>query len=301
MDNSMYEVEARDLAQQLVARSLLYKPTFYDTAWVSMLPKPHIESSTDLAFPESFEFLLNHQQANGSWSTCDSREDTILNSLAATLSIQRRCSSLSPKHEDFLAMLKARVSKAVTFLRSTMTDWEPEAGTLDTFEILAPALLDMLEHEGIIIDFPHRPSLIALNKARLLDFDAQTLCETKRTPMLYFLEAFVGLVDCKNLKKHTVSGAIMKSPASTAAYLLGSEIWDEDSEAYLRNAIQATGESGGVPAIFPCNTLESVIVGGTPHILHRGYSTYTNTGLRYSTREWLFYDLPWDRCHLKYH
>ena len=270
MDKVTYEVKAHDLVQNLVTKSLPYKPTFYDTAWVSMLPEPHIESTTDLAFPEAFEFLLNHQQANGSWSTCDSEEDAILNTLAATLSIHRRCSTLSPDHEAFVAILKARVSKAVTFLHSKMADWEPEAGTHGSFEILAPALLDMLEHEGTTIEFPGRPSLMALNKARLLNFDAQTLCGTERTPMLYFLEAFAGLVDCKNLKKHTVSGAIMQSPASTAAYLMGLEIWDKDSEAYLRNAIQAAGNSGGLPAVFPCNKLEIAIVGGIFHNQHRG-------------------------------
>ena len=288
MDKVTYEVKAQDLVHNIVAKSLPYKPTFYDTAWVLMLSKPHNENITDLAFPESFDFLLNHQQANGSWSTCDSEEDAILNTLAATLSIQRRCSRLSPDHEDFLAILKARVSKAVTFLRTYMTVWEPEAGTHDTFDILAPALLDMLEHEGTTIEFPGRASLMALNKARFLDFDAQTLCGTERTPMLYFLEAFAGLVVCEKLKKHTVSGAIMQPPASTAAYLMGLAIWDKDSEAYLRNAIQAAGNTGGVPAVFPCNTLETAIVGEILHNLHRGCSTYIHTGHRDSNREWLF-------------
>ena len=52
------------------------------------------------------------------------------------------------------------------------------------------------------------------------------------------------------LKHHMVGGSMMASPAATASYLMKSQTWDDEAEAYLRLAIECGDGKGigGVPS-----------------------------------------------------
>lgn len=271
MDDAKLDARARGLVEDLTAcshaaTSQSCKPTIYDTAWVAMLSKKSDDGIAEWVYPESFQFLLDHQELHGGWTTCDSKIDAILNTLAAVLTIKRHCSSLRLDQKDVAASLDSRASRAVAFLRDQMSDWEPETDTHVGFEILVPALLSMLERENVILQFPGHRGLMALNKSTLASFELQMLYGREQSPMLDFLEAFIGLADSELLSHHKVNGSMMYSPSSTAGYLMGLQGWDEDSETYLRSAIQATGTSGGAPSTFPWKPLESAYVSGLPQI-----------------------------------
>ena len=265
MDYAGLNARARSLVEDLTtwpqaAKSQSCKPTIYDTAWIAMLSKSKLDGRIEWVYPEAFQFLLDHQNLHGGWTACDSKTDAILNTLASLLALKKHRSSLRSNQKDIAASLDSRASRAVTYLRSQISDWEPETDAHVGFEILVPALLSMLEHENVNLQFPGRQALIALNKNILAHFDQQTLYGGELSPMLYFLEAFIGIVDFELLSHHKVDGSMMCSPSSTAGYLMGLQGWDEDSEAYLRSAIQATCTSGGVPSAFPCNIFESAYV-----------------------------------------
>ena len=98
------------------------KPTIYDTAWITMLYKPIGDDKVDWIFPECFWFLLNYQQSHGGWTTCDSKVDGILGTLAATLALKKRCRSLESDQNDVGAALDVRISRAVGFLLKELSD-----------------------------------------------------------------------------------------------------------------------------------------------------------------------------------
>lgn len=232
------------------------KPTVYDTAWISMLSKPNESGTSEWLFPESFQFLLDHQQVNGGWATCGSKTDKILNNLAAVLALKTHLRSPGPCQAGFVSVLESRLSTSLEFLQSEIHDWEPEACAHVGFEILIPAHLSLLEREKINVKFPAYSRLMALQKGSLASLELDILYGQEKSLLLYLLEAFIGLLDFEKLRHHKVHGGMMHSPSATAAYLMGLQGWDDESELYLRNAIQATGTLGGVPNVFPYNKLE---------------------------------------------
>ena len=269
MEHDELDERVRRLVGSLVfqpdrANSKSCGPTIYDTAWASMLSKPGADHTVEWIFPESFQFLLRNQQQNGGWAPCDSKVDTILSTLAATLALKRHCGNLGPDKTDSAASLDIQYTRALTFLHAELSNWKPEVGTHYGFEVLIPALLSMLERENTPLQFPGRKKLMALNKSFLADFDPRTFYETKPSPMLYLLEAFIGQVDFNRLGHHTAGGSIMHSPSSTAGYLMGAEVWDESCETYLRDAIRAAGNTGGAPNVFPSSGVVVVSVSEDP-------------------------------------
>ena len=125
------------------------------------------------------------------------------------------------------------------------------------FEILVPALLTMLENESIYLNFPGRKLLMELNAVKLGGINPEMLYETP-TMLLHSLEAFIGTLDFDRVGHHKRFGSMMASPASTAAYLIHSSIWDEESEGYVRRVIfEGKGNGlGGVPSVFPTTIFE---------------------------------------------
>lgn len=94
------------------------KPTVYDTAWISMLTKLNVSGTSEWVFPESFQFLLHHQQANGGWPAGDSKTDKVLTNLAAILAVKSHLRSLGPAKAGFGPTLESRLSAAVAFLQN---------------------------------------------------------------------------------------------------------------------------------------------------------------------------------------
>jgi hypothetical protein len=251
-------------------------PSIYDTAWVSMIAKPgKFDGKSQWLFPEAFNYLLENQCSDGGWGKNATQTDGLLNTMAAQLSMMKHRDACiaEPGTITLIADLDARIKKACHFLQSLFSAWDVESSVHVGFEILIPALLSILEADGPKLNFPGRKSLMALNKKKLSKFDPEILYTNQRTTLIHSLEAFVGLIDFDRVRHHIVSGSMMASPSSTAAYLMNSSTWDEEAEVYIRSAISfSSGNgSGGVPSAFPTTIFEISWIVST--ILENGVDT----------------------------
>lgn len=229
----------------------------YDTAWVSMIFK-RTDGEHRWLFPESFRFLLDNQLPHGGWISYASVGDGILNTMAALLALRRHKQVLDFEGKEDLDELETRISRAKSYLQDILQAWDVESEIRVGFEILVPALLAMLEAEGISFAFPGRDSLHALYQTKMSNFDPQILYGTTKTTLLHSLEALVGRIDFDRIRHHKTFGGMMGSPASTAAYLLHSSTWDDEAELYIRRVLsEGAGEdNGGVPSVFPIPIFE---------------------------------------------
>lgn len=233
----------------------------YDTAWLSMVTKI-VDDEEIWLFPTSFGYVLNSQQANGSWEEYAAPIDGILNTLAALLALCRH--RLSPLQISELMHLDidTRISRAEAVLRDSLHRWDVASTIHVGYELLVPQLLQMLEEFGFAFEFPGKDSLLALHAQKMSHFDNNLLYQTTQTTALHSLEAFIGKIDFDKIKHQTRMGSMLASPSSTAAYLQYSKSWDSDSEEYLHRVISC-GEgkgNGGVPSAFPTSNFETIWV-----------------------------------------
>lgn len=226
--------------------------TIYDTAWVAMVSKT-VNGEKSWAFPESFQYILDHQSQDGAWESYASEIDGIMNTLAALLAIQKHAAESQSQLSFPPSGVEDRISRATKALEGMLQSWKVEETNYVAFEMLVPAHLDMLERYNIRFDFPGRQHLMSINKQKLAKLDTRSLSEAKGGSLLYSLEAFLGKINFDDIRHHTVAGSMLGSPSSTAAYMIGTSTWDDESEAYLRWVISTgTGEgSGAVPSSFP--------------------------------------------------
>ncbi|KAL9127779.1 MAG: hypothetical protein Q9217_003409 [Psora testacea] len=231
--------------------------SIYDTAWVAMVTK-QISGQTRWLFPSAFDFLLKSQHDDGGWYTSASNIDSILNTLAALLALCKHIAApdqiIPPSSED----LYYRQIRAIYYLETRLSVWEVSATSMNGFEILVFKLLQLLAVEGVEFDFP---GLQALNECKAkfaAKFNASMLYGTVRTSTARFLEGLIGEIDFDRMAQHGISGSIMASPASTAAYLMYTSTWDDEAEAYLAHVL-SIGDArsvGGVPSQYPTTVFE---------------------------------------------
>ena len=261
MDLSRLDYQAQALVRRLVVGSEnrnLGSATvaFYDTAWVSMVSKIH-QGQNRWLFPESFRFLLDNQLPDGGWKSYASRDDGLLNTLAALLAMKKHTNALKMMDQANVPSLENRIVKAKRYIQESLRDWDVDASMHVGFEILVPALLSMLDSEGLRFDFPGRRSLDRLNATKLAKFDPEVLYSSPKTSA-HSLEAFIGRIDFDRLTRHKTFGSMMASPASTAAYLMQCSTWDNEAESYIRRVIcEGMGKgNGGLPSFFPTPIFE---------------------------------------------
>ena len=231
--------------------------SIYDTAWVAMIAKT-VDGVTRYLFPSSFEYLLNIQQPDGGWggSRLSSEVDCVLNSLAALLALSRHISQpyqLKPAFND----LQHRQTRAIYFLETKFSGWDVDSTTMSPgFQPLITKLLQMLEVEDIRFEFLGRQLSLRALPSKRTNHALAALYENVRTIATDSLEGRVGEMDFDRVGQHMISGSMMASPASTAAYLMNCTTWDDKAEAYLNHVVSVGDEQsfGGVPAKFP-NTI----------------------------------------------
>ena len=232
------------------------RPTIYETAWVAMLSETTTmdNGSTELLYPDSFQYLLDHQQAHGGWEMGDFKLGTMLNTLAGLLAITKRRKSLFGRSGNAAAALDLRASKAIEFLRGELAKWDPKSSAHLGSIALVPLLLEMLRTENI--HFQHWGS--AQVEERIAH---SPLSQSEGlSPMPYLLQTHMDAAESLNLEDGESCHGISCSPSSVAAFLLASETRDEECAAYLSAAIKATGTRGGVPSVFPPSLNEAAYV-----------------------------------------
>ena len=265
-----HDEQLRDQAVSLVQQSRRgYDPKYahgsmscatYDTAWVSLVTKP-VNGTRQWLFPESFRFLVDHQATDGSWGRQASSIDKILNTVAALLSLVRHAKEPLQLVDGIIQGwdLEKRIDRATQILQHQLAEWDIASTTHVGFEIIVPALLDLLANEGIVFAFKARDDLIKARAAKLKHFDPELLLYGKqKSTLLHSLEAFTGRINYDKLAHHKVNGSFMASPSSTAAYLMNVSSWDDEAEDYLRHVISrgpGCGQ-GSVPSAYPSSNFE---------------------------------------------
>ncbi|KAL8687226.1 MAG: hypothetical protein Q9218_006545, partial [Villophora microphyllina] len=219
-------------------------PTIYDTAWVAMLFRTTSDpASTELVFPESFQYLLDHQQVHGGWEMPDFKLGTILNTLASLLALTKRMKGLSGGMADGTASLKSRIDKAAEFVQRELAGWDPKSDAGSDLMISVPPLLTLLKTEGIHFRWRGSAALEQLEQQRL-DRLRQTDSPqgpAESDPEVYFPEGYTDISPSKSITEAKPFHGVACS-LSTAAYNLLSEDWNEQHEEdYFSAAIASTG------------------------------------------------------------
>ena len=236
----------------------------YDTAWVACVSKT-VSGSMQWLFPSSFSFILHSQQSDGGWSAHPNGDDK--NDFDEILSTMASLFCLTQHSKNPLQLrcldgedISTRIQKAVVHLSELLQNWRVGDCRAVGFEVLAPSLLDLLQEEGVHLEFPDKELLFKIRNRKLAKVQPGTLYTTTPSTLLHSLEAFHGHKDFSfdRISHHKVGGSIMASPSATASYLIRSTKWDDEAEAYLRLAI-SNGDgkgSGGVPSAYPSTNFE---------------------------------------------
>lgn len=219
----------------------------YDTAWVAMVRDPH--NPQQLAFPKSFEWLLHHQAANGSWSGPGAY--AVLPTLAALLALLK---TPHPTQQS-----RQAAGRAEAYLRAALAQWSVRNHESVGFEVLAPGLLAELENLGVSFDFPDKGALMQLYAEKLL-IAGPELIYSNRSNLIHSLEAFGSTLDYKRLKtQQALNGSYGCSPAATAAVLIYSPEWDTEAADWLTYLTERTfdGMAGAMPNAYSIDAFES--------------------------------------------
>lgn len=249
----------------------------YDTAWVALVAK-EVDGQKQWLFPECFKHLLATQSSSGAWtwtkSAGEASIDAILNTAGPLLALKRHAAnSLQLDYDPQL--LADRIARATEALKSQLATWDVSTTDHVGFEIIVPAMLEYLEQEeagSLTFDFDARAPLMKINHAKMARFRPEYLYGSHRMTALHSLEAFIGKIDFDRVSHHKTGGSMLGSPSSTAAYLMHSSTWDDESEAYLRTVVRlAAGQNtGAVPSAFPSTYFETSWLLST--VLRAGYT-----------------------------
>lgn len=240
----------------------------YDTAWVAMVTKV-VDGQKQWLFPECFEYVLSTQsEEDGGWTIGKGAQiDGILNTAGPLLALKRhQAEPLQLKHDA--KDIASRIERATSSLRAQLAAWDVSTTEHVGFEIIVPAMLELLEKEdaSLVFEFDSKKHLMKINNAKLSRFRPEFLYGPRRFTALHSLESFIGKLDFDKVKHHRVHGSMLGSPSSTAAYMMHSSEWDDESEEYIRHVIKfAAGRgSGAVPSAFPSTHFEITWVSDSP-------------------------------------
>lgn len=233
----------------------------YDTAWAAMITKT-LNGRTFWLFPESYQFLLDTQGEDGSWSWhTKSKTVGIVDTAAATYALMRHAKAPLQIQEVTDADLRGRINKGIKSLQTQLMYWDDLLSTNHIgVELIVPALLEYLkfEDESLRFDFEGEVILKQMHEAKMARVDIESLYQGRPSSVLHSLEAFIWKIDFDRIGHHLFNGSMLASPSSTAAFLMCTASWSDEAEAYLRHVFLAgSGQgTGGFPGTYPTTYFE---------------------------------------------
>ena len=212
-----YVEEARELVRNLNQRMA---PSPYDIAWLARLRAPQTE---DVRWQDLIDWLLDHQQMDGSWGgDIVYYHDRVISTLAATIAL----------HENgHTRRAKKAVERGERYLWHHLHMLPRDPFELSGFELLLPTLLG--EARSLNLKVPsHACGYGEIQSAKLRLIPPQLLYSPKISTV-YSLE-FLGTDGDKDKLRAAINegGSVGNSPATTAYYLSLCQD-DEDNEPTL--------------------------------------------------------------------
>uniref|UniRef100_A0ACD5WXI3 Uncharacterized protein n=1 Tax=Avena sativa TaxID=4498 RepID=A0ACD5WXI3_AVESA len=217
-------------------------PSAYDTAWVSMVPLPGFPDAP--RFPQCIEWILQTQQADGSWGMKQSgssvSKHTLLSTLACVVALRK------------WKLGKEHVKKGQHFIGRNFSVVMDEQVTGPVgFSLIFPGML------GLAIDMGLEFPVCRTDVDELLHFAAEELerlsTETSlgtKAYIAYVSEGLGNLVNWSELMKfQRKNGSLFNSPSTTAALLIRK--YDEKALQFLSSVLGKFGSA--VPTVYPVN------------------------------------------------
>jgi halimadienyl-diphosphate synthase len=222
----------------------------YSTAWVSRLA----DGDGEPLFPQTRQWLADHQHADGSWGgVVPNPYDRLVSTLAAVLAL----------HEIDEPWARSAVRDGVDYLHRHGTDWRGAPGELIGFEVVAAFLVEQAAATDVL-SLDGLADLVALRDDKLSRVPPGALTK-EPTTLLYSAEALGDLAPLKDMAGFVApNGSMGNNPAATAA--MWSATGDQAALEYLRDAARSAGD-GGMPEVYPLSVTEPA---WTIYLLHRG-------------------------------
>jgi len=234
--------------QQLEAdERKIFQVSAYDTAWLAALrDSPNCADARPL-FPQSLEWLTEHQHADGSWGApWPYYHDRLLSTLRAVLTLHswRRPPADRQQIDSGLGYIWRNAG------RQQSDPWETVG-----FELIFPTLLEQAEQAGLALPYAAFAGLQTLRHAKLELIPAH-LAYSRHTSLAMSLEMLGASCDPHRLREaQEATGGVSFSPAATA-YVLQHDPDNAPAYLYLLELLQGGDNDGGVPAAYPLEVFD---------------------------------------------
>nr|WJJ50355.1 diterpene synthase 1 [Cephalotaxus harringtonia] len=247
-------------------------PSAYDTAWVARVPA--IDGSHRPQFPQTLEWIVANQLADGSWGIDGSvlfACDRFLHTLSCVVSL------------TIWNTAKIHVQRGLDFIRRHGEEMMKEVlanQTSKVFQMVFPAMLKDAKKLGLDLDVTIFKQISEMRDAHLKRINVE-----RPSDILYYLEGVQDIVDWKSiLDLQSKDGSFLGSPASTACVLMHTG--DNKCLEFLTTLFSKFGDHA--PCMYPVDICERLrTVDSVEHLgIDRHFQKEIKQALDYVFRYW---------------
>ncbi len=222
-----------------VSRQGITSGVAYDTAWAARVT----DERGKLIFPECVQWLLNHQNPDGSWgSHLYNYHDRIISTLSAVSALK----------EIDKRQYSQPIQKGETYIWENIKKMRKEPRLIGS-ELLVPSLMEQAESLGL--NLPYHITIYRKEyNAKLKKVD-ESLWYSPLTTLSFSLEFLGDKVNVTQLAAVQLpNGSVATSPAATAFFLKYKK--DAKAVRYLKEILSVTGD-GSMMTVYPIEVFES--------------------------------------------
>jgi halimadienyl-diphosphate synthase len=213
---------------------------------------PDLKHPRRPAFPRALDWLLQHQQADGSWGVrLKYHHDRVLSTLAAML-------TLSYWQEQFETdTWSSRLEAARQSIWNHVQGLHRDPYDLIGFELIVPTLLEDARRQGLTLPYASFGEVVRTCEAKLKLIPPE-LIYTRNVSTIFSAEFLGDRLDVSRVNGlQDDNGSIASSPSATAYYLL-KDPRNRAARDYLARVLD--GHDGAAPAVDPIDVFEAAWV-----------------------------------------
>jgi len=223
-------------------------PTAYDTAFVARVREPG--DPLRLAYPRSLSWLLQNQNADGSFgTTLPIVKERLLATLGGLLALVDLPAALQDSRVH-----RARLH-ALNYVWDSTAEWQSGPHPVG-FELLLPALLEVARDRRLPLPYDRFGTIHTQREAKIGPIPPRLVYNVP-SALLHSLEYLGSNLDVEAIRtRQAANGSFGNSPSATAFFLTRAD--DARARAYLTDLAQRG--DGGIPNVSPFDVFERASV-----------------------------------------